>query len=190
MNHILTTERLEIRLLQDCDFNDIVEIHRIPEVTRYMLHEPWTAADAEIRFQAMKRNDKMIPEKGLCFGVVFQERVIGDVSFWFTEMQQTVEIGYAFHPEYSGRGLASEAVSALIHHIFDNYPIHRLQANVDGRNRKSMALCKRAGMRQEAYFISDFWYKGKWSDSAVFGLLREEVLEKKESEDLRQGNGV
>ncbi len=32
-------------------------------------------------------------------------------------------------------------------------------------------LCERIGMRKEAHFIQDFWNKGEWTDSIVYGML-------------------
>lgn len=32
-------------------------------------------------------------------------------------------------------------------------------------------LCERIDMRKEAHFIQDFWNKGEWTDSIVYGML-------------------
>ena len=36
-------------------------------------------------------------------------------------------------------------------------------------------LCERVGMRKEAHFIEDYWSKGEWTDSFVYGMLLSDV---------------
>ena len=36
------------------------------------------------------------------------------------------------------------------------------------------ALCRRLGMREEAHFIEDIWFKHEWADTAVFAILDRE----------------
>ncbi|GAK00682.1 ribosomal-protein-serine acetyltransferase [Geomicrobium sp. JCM 19055] len=102
-------------------------------------------------------------------------RVIGDLSVWYTDMKDTVEIGYSFSNEVSGKGLATEAVSSLVYKLFDEFSVHRIQANLDARNIPSQKLCERIGMRKEAHFIQDFWNKNEWTDSIVYGMLSSDL---------------
>jgi RimJ/RimL family protein N-acetyltransferase len=102
---------------------------------------------------------------------VSRTNVIGDLSVWFTGMKDTVEIGYSFSAETSGRGYATEAVSYFVRKLFEEFEVHRIQATLDARNVASQKLCERVGMRKEAHFIQDYWSKGEWTDSIVYGML-------------------
>ena len=51
---------------------------------------------------------------------------------------------------------------------------HRVRAVLDPRNTPSAALCRRLGMRQEAHFVEDLWFKGEWGDTAVYAILARE----------------
>ena len=86
-------------------------------------------------------------------------------------MKDTVEIGYSFSNETSGRGYATESVSSLVKRLFVEFDVYRIQAALDARNEASQKLCERIGMRKEAHFIQDFWSKGEWTDRIVFGML-------------------
>ena len=87
------------------------------------------------------------------------------------------EVGWVFAPSYSGRGFATEAATALITMAFDHYPLHRVFAVLDPRNERSIALCERLGMTREAHLRRDFPQPdGEWSDSMIYGLLREEWI--------------
>ncbi|GEN86025.1 hypothetical protein OSO01_07640 [Oceanobacillus sojae] len=90
-------------------------------------------------------------------------------------MKDTVEIGYTFSSEASGKGYATEAVSVLVNNLFSEFKVHRIQANLDARNEASQKLCERIGMRKEAHFIQDYWSKGEWTDSLVYGMLSSDL---------------
>ena len=49
-----------------------------------------------------------------------------------------------------------------------------MRANLDPRNDASAALCRRLGMREEAHFVEDIWFKGEWADSAIYAILDRE----------------
>ncbi len=42
---------------------------------------------------------------------------------------------------------------------------------MDARNLVSAKLCEKIGMRREAHFIKDFYSKGEWTDSFIYGML-------------------
>ncbi len=60
-------------------------------------------------------------------------------------------------------------------YLFKNVKIHRIQANLDSRNLSSAKLCERIGMRKEAHFIKDYWNKGEWTDSYIYGMLASDL---------------
>jgi RimJ/RimL family protein N-acetyltransferase len=122
-------------------------------------------------FNKKLENNALTKESMLNLAVVNPTKVIGDLSVWYTDMKDTVEIGYSFSNETSGRGYATESVSSLVKRLFVEFDIHRIQATLDARNEASQKLCERIGMRKEAHFIQDFWSKGEWTDSIVFGML-------------------
>ena len=51
---------------------------------------------------------------------------------------------------------------------------HRVYASVDPRNKPSMALLERVGMRKEAYLRQSLFWKGEWVDDVIYALLRSE----------------
>jgi RimJ/RimL family protein N-acetyltransferase len=42
---------------------------------------------------------------------------------------------------------------------------------MDARNTASAKLARRIGMRQEAHLRQDWWSKGEWTDTLIFGML-------------------
>lgn len=92
-------------------------------------------------------------------------------------MKETVEVGFVFNPLHAGKGYTSEAVKNVLAYLFSNLNTHRVQAVLDARNKASVKLCERIGLRKEAHFIQDYWNKGEWTDSYVYAILKDEYLE-------------
>lgn len=165
------TERLMIRPFKPNDLDDVFSIYNNDDTCRYLLHDRWTHENKRKEFSQKLENDVLTGETPLNLAVVNDVKVIGDLSVWYTGMKDTVEIGYSFSKEASGKGYATEAVSGLVKKLFVELNVHRIQANLDARNEASQKLCERVGMRKEAHFIHDFWNKGEWTSSIVYGML-------------------
>jgi RimJ/RimL family protein N-acetyltransferase len=177
----LRTERLVLRHITAGDL-DALRYYSDPEVCRYL---PFPPADEEAlasRVEAMAgRVAPSAPDEVLALAVVHGDTLVGDVMLRLRTRANeqsppaVAEIGWCFAPSYAGRGLATEAATALITLAFDHYPLHRLYASLDPRNERSSALCERLGMTREAHLRRDFPEPdGTWTDNMVYGLLREE----------------
>jgi RimJ/RimL family protein N-acetyltransferase len=59
---------------------------------------------------------------------------------------------------------------------FAKIGLHRVSAQLDPRNVPSAALCRRLGMREEARFVEDTWFKGAWADTSVYAILDREWM--------------
>ncbi len=82
------------------------------------------------------------------------------------------EIGYILHPDLWGRGLATEALSAVILRLFERHPIPSLRADIDPRNTASIKLLTKLGF-VESGRASRTWHIGdEWCDSVYFNLPR------------------
>ncbi len=172
---ILTTERIHMRPFRKEDCDDLYAIYSDEKTCRYLLHHAWQRDECAKEVDIKIAENELTEDRKLSLAVVLGERVIGDISLWYTGMKDTVEIGYVFNDAYKGHGYAYEAVKHLIAHLFYERKIHRIQANMDARNHASARLCQRLGMRKEAHFIQDYWNKGEWTDSFVYGMLRDDL---------------
>lgn len=171
---LVATDRLSLRLYRESDLERLVAIYSQPGVTRFLLEEPWTPESGATQLERrLARTGLDDPEGSLALAVERAGDLIGAVSAWRTEQERrTVELGWTLDPAYGGAGYATEAVAAVVHHVFERYDVHRVSAQMDARNDASARLATRLGMRQEAHFQKDFWSKGEWTDTLVFAMLR------------------
>jgi RimJ/RimL family protein N-acetyltransferase len=102
-------------------------------------------------------------------------RVIGDVYFSLKSITDaSAEIGWTLNPFHERQGYMTEAAGAILEIAFFEIGVHRVFARLDPRNGASAALCRRLGMREEARFIEDIWFKGAWGDTSIFAILARE----------------
>lgn len=85
-----------------------------------------------------------------------------------------VEIAYAVHTDYWGRGIGSDIARLLIANAFSDPNIERVQATCDPRNRASATVLARVGMRSEGTLRHTLRLRDGWRDSAMHSVLRQE----------------
>jgi aminoglycoside 6'-N-acetyltransferase len=169
----VATERLVLRLHEAQDAEALRAYYGDPEVVRYVPFEPWDdQSTPEHLARRLKRRGLTSEARGLGIVAVLDGRVVGDVALWSTDdAQRLAEIGWAFHPDVAGQGLATEAAAAVLDIAFDTYGLHRVAAQLDPRNVASARLCERLGMQREAHLRQNWWDDGEWTDSLIYGLL-------------------
>jgi len=173
----LETERLVLRTFQIKDIESFRAYRSDPRVARYQSWQTPYSLELATQFVTEMHNQKPgLP--GQWFQIALElkedERMIGDYAFHLTEDSLQAEIAMTLAPAYQGKGYALEAGRCLLDHLFNQYPIHRIFANVDPRNAASIRLMGRLGLRFEGHFISSMWLKGEWVDENWYAILREE----------------
>ena len=68
----------------------------------------------------------------------------------------------------------TEAVRLTIAHAFAEIGLHRLEANIQPANRRSIALAKRVGFRKEGFSPRYLKIGGSWCDHERWALLADE----------------
>ena len=64
------------------------------------------------------------------------------------------------------------ALPIVIDHAFDDLGLHRLEADADPRNARSLRLLEDLGFTREGYLRERHLIGGERQDSVLFGLLR------------------
>lgn len=175
----IVTDRLLLRPYAAADLDDLFAMHSREDVVRYLY---WGVRDrAQVAAMLERRVTTMtvLENEGdaLVLAVELTEtgRVIGDVLLhWLSEAHRQGEIGFIFHPDFQGRGYASEATREMLRLGFGDLAMHRIVGRCGGGNVDSARLMQRLGMRQEAHFRENEFVKGTWDDELVFAMLDHE----------------
>jgi RimJ/RimL family protein N-acetyltransferase len=172
------TERLHIRAFREEDAEVFAAYRSDPDVARYQSWDPPVTLE-----QARRFTSEMAASHPGTLGEWYQialERkedgaVIGDCAFHiYSDEGLQAEIGFTLARAYQGKGYAAEAVQWLLGYLFAELHLHRVQATCDVDNLPSSRLLDRLGLRREAYFRENVWFKERWGSEYVYAILQEE----------------
>ncbi|CAM2066912.1 GNAT family N-acetyltransferase [Sulfidibacter corallicola] len=171
----IETARLLLRRFAPQDKDMMIEHERDPVMMRYIRD---IAADEDI----LERVDGfLVPWPGeertwAALAViptdVDTECPIGMVCFrWESFVDERVEIGYRFHPDFQGRGYAFEAVQGVAKFLFEQLGVLRIVAYCIADNHASYRLMEKLGMQREGLLRRHSRIGGVWYDELVYGML-------------------
>lgn len=178
----LHSARVILRHFRDDDLARFLAYRNDPEVARYQSWTAYSEKAAQAFIQEMKNAQPGIRGEWFQFAIELKATglLIGDCALQVkAEDGQQGEVGFTLDRAYQGQGLALEAISALFEYAFGALKLHRITAICDCRNAGSYRLMARLGMRREAHYLQNFWFKGAWSDEYLYAILQHEWLTSK-----------
>lgn len=138
-------------------------------------HAPWAAPattqagfDAWFESVATGRRVSLLAEAGPALvGIInISEIVRGNFL--------SAYLGYYAYPEGTGQGRMTRAVALAIDHVFQVLRLHRLEANIQPANARSIALVQRLGFRQEGFSPAYLHIDGAWRDHERWAVISPE----------------
>lgn len=174
----LKTARLQIRPLQESDLALFASYRSDPEVARYQSWEaPFSMEQAREFLERISRFAPGTPGKWCQLAIErhAEAGIIGDCSFRVSaDDTRQAMIGFTLARPFQGQGYGAEAVQALVDFLFSEYQLHRISAICDALNTASARLMERIGMRREAHYVENVWFKGAWGDEFLYAILERE----------------
>lgn len=149
MSMRLETERLILREFTLSDLDVFAWLVADPEVMRFSLKGPMNKEQAGEYLQ--KRILEHYSQYGYGLYPVFlksDNSFIGFVGLISQNIdgESKVELAYRLHPQYWGKGLATEACLAVCEYGFTQLGMHELISIIDPKNARSLEVAKRIGM--------------------------------------------
>lgn len=178
MSFPLETQRLILRSFRDDDLDTFVAYRSDPAIARYQSWEaPYSAKWAAAFIAELQETVPGTP--GQWYQAALEMKasgaMIGDCAFRVqADNPKEAEIGFTLGRAYQGQGYGTEAVGRLLAYLFDNLDLHRVVAICLVKNLTSARLLERVGMRREAHFVENVWYKGAWASEYWYGILQQE----------------
>jgi len=144
--------------------------------SRALLH-PWAdPADTPDRFAAYL--DRAARPDHACFLIRHRScgKLVGfvNINSIVRSALQSGYLGYAGFASHAGRGLMTAGLRAVVVTAFGEMRLHRLEANIQPANARSIALVRRLGFRQEGFSPQYLMVDGQWRDHERWALLAAE----------------
>ena len=171
----LETERLRIREFKQSDFDAVYEYSSDPEVVRYMPFGPNTPEQVQGFLDRVMKNQHEENRANYELAVILKENkvLIGGCRI-NKHNDIKAHIGYIFNKKYWGKGYATEIAKALVDFGFKELDVHRIYATCDPDNIASKRVLEKAGMLLEGRLREDMIIQGRYRDSLILGVLRQE----------------
>jgi RimJ/RimL family protein N-acetyltransferase len=175
---LLTSERLVLRRFRPADAETLAAYRTDPAVARYQSWEsPYSVEKARYAIESMAAADPDQPGWFQYAVELTAERAhIGDVAVKLHDNRMQAELGYSLAPAWQGRGYATEAVRAVLEHLFRVKGLHKVSAQCDARNVASYRVLERTGFQREGLLRQHTWIKGEWTDDLRYGLLESDFF--------------
>ncbi len=170
----IDTPRLLLRRMTAKDAQDVFEYSRDPDVARHVLWEAQrhvSEAKDYIRYMNRRYRDDL-PSS---WGVIDKAsgRLVGTIGYMdHSADNASVEVGYSLARWMWGKGLATEALRAVIDYTFETMDVNRIEAQHELDNPASGRVMEKCGMTKEGVLRQRLYNKGRYVDVALYSILR------------------
>jgi RimJ/RimL family protein N-acetyltransferase len=174
---IFETARLRARPMVQDDLHAFVAYRADPEIARFQSWSDYSLEEGRALIASMQRLSLGTP--GEWFQLALEEHaaggLVGDLASKVNGSEpREMEVGFTLAPAHQGQGYGSEALRGLLDVAFGTLGLHRVIALTDALNASAAALLERVGMRREAHFHENVFFKGAWGSEFLFAMLEGE----------------
>ena len=162
-----------LRPIEEAELRQLVRLVWDPaasgEYESFGFRMDW-AAQLECRWQ----QDRLIGDDRSFLAVEASGECAGWVNWRTIPRSSTFVIGIALFPDHRGHGVGTEAQRQLVAYLFATTPVHRLQADTEVGNVAEQKCLEAVGFRREGVQRGLHFRAGRWRDSVMYGLLRDD----------------
>lgn len=186
----IETERLILRDFVPDDWKRVLEYQTDPLYLRYY---EWKVEDRTP--ESVKEfvgwfldHQRQNPRIKFQLAVILKSNdlLIGNCGFRMDKANAPEgDVGYELDPKYWNYGYATEVAHAMVDFGFTNFGVHRVWSWCVADNLSSAHVLEKLGMKLEGRLREKEFYKGKWWDTLMYGILADEWNEHKKSHPIQ-----
>jgi ribosomal-protein-alanine N-acetyltransferase len=141
------------------------------------LHGTWSSLpDAPERFAELLAGAS-VPAEAVFLIVRTEDGAMAGIarlSQIFLGNFRSAYLGYSAFVPFEGRGYMTEGLRLVLREAFGPIGLHRVEANVQPENDRSIALVERLGFRREGFSPRYLKLAGRWRDHVRYAILAED----------------
>lgn len=179
---IAVGERVAIRAPRQDDQDAFVAAMR----RSFSLHQPWLSAPSDAAAYRRYLARLLLPtEAGFLVLRRADDALCGVVNLNVITYESlcSAYTSYYATAATAGRGYMTDGMRLVIAHAFGPLGLHRLEANIQPGNRRSIEFVRSIGFRLEGFSPRYLRINGQWRDHERWALLSDEAEAEAEDED-------
>lgn len=183
MNRTIETERLMLKTIDEAGAEAVLEYFFR---NREFLEEWEPKRDASFYTHERQIDELSFEQREMDAGRMIkfwiykkgeEGRIIGSLgfsnivrgAFW------SCFLGYRLDKDEKDNGFMTEAIKAAMKVIFGEYKLHRIEANIMPRNKRSLRVVEKIGFQKEGLARNYLKINGVWEDHIHMVLINDEV---------------
>jgi [ribosomal protein S5]-alanine N-acetyltransferase len=169
----LQSERLMLRQITIDDTNEIFALRSNEDLMKY-IPRPLCKTNEEVVELIKMIQQKIEVNEGINWAITLKNdnKLIGYIGHYRIKWEHfRSEIGYMILPQYSGMGIATEAIKLAVEYGFNDMKMHTVEGVVDPANVASAKVLEKNGFVKEAHFKENEFFNGKFIDSVIYSLI-------------------
>ena len=154
----IQTQRLTLHVILEKDTEQLVQLLTNHEITKtFMVPDLKTPEQVTALAETLISFSQIEDVEHLAYGIYTDDWLIGFINDCDME-NDTIEIGYVIHPDYQGKGYATEAVHAMIEELL-KMGFRKVKAGYFEENVASRRVMEKCGLKQLSY-TDEIEYRG------------------------------
>lgn len=173
----IINDNVQLKLLEN---SHAEELFQLTDHNRMYLRE-WLAWVDEIKSVEQSRDfiqhslNLFANHNGFSAGIFYKDRLVGCIGLHHIDWRnRKTSIGYWLSEEYQGKGIMTKACTAVIHYIFHDLSLNRVEIRAAEQNLKSRAIPERLNFVLEGKERKAEWLYDRFIDHVIYGMLQEE----------------
>jgi diaminopimelate epimerase len=174
----LTTARLLLRTFTLEDAPQVSTLAGAPEIasTTLLIPHPYHEHHARRWIASLTPEHRETPAHVFALTLRDTGELVGAMGLHIDPRHNAAEVGYWVAVPHWSRGFATEALAAVLNFGFRTLGLHRIHAHHFARNPASGRVMLKCGMKPEGTLRGVPKKHGRYEDSVVYALLRDEFL--------------
>lgn len=172
----METERLLLSEITLDDLEDIHRLHSVPEVDEYnTLGIPTSMNETKKIIEQQTKEKLKTPRESITWKICLKDtsEFIGLAGLTLSNDKFKLgEIYYKLHPDFWGKGYATEAAKQLVKIGFDDFDLHKVEAGVATENIRSIKVLEKIGMTREGLRRKILPIRGEWKDNYHYAIVK------------------
>ncbi len=168
----LTTDSLILRMLELSDAAEIMKLRSDERVNQYLDRPKTTTIDEAIEF--INKIINGIKNEESYYWVIClrnNDKLAGTICLWNIDQENAcAEVGYELLPSSQGKGLAQNALSAIVDYGFNALKFKTIVAYPHAANERSIKLLEKNNFKRDAALEDEFYKTEPAAKEVIYSL--------------------